>query len=676
MIDIAIRALCSLTILLAAAKATDAGRGKIWQQHAYEDFAKGESEGVAIGADGVLTLAPALTNLAELDAERIWSLVRNDNGDLYVGTGDSGRLFTVRADGQATLLFDSPELVLHTLTIGPDGTLYAGSAPDGLIYKIDSTGHSNTLVQTGSRYVWDLAFIDGQLHAATGEPGRVLKIATDGSYEVLFDPEDRHVMTLLAHGGRIYAGTSSKGRIYEIDDGGQGRLLFEAAQEEIHDLVADASGRLFASAIPGSPKGDQQDEIPAAVYRVKKNGTVYPIWENVDAKRVNLAAGAHLTLNVSEPMRLLHIGSDGQRELTVQFDNFAPAALFYHRDGTLYLGGTQKAVVATLPRTARLQGHFESSVEDFSLHTRWGVLEWRGNQSEDAQISVQTRTGNGEEPDDTWSPWSAPLTQSGQRIVSPPARFLQYRVELESKRADASPQLDWIAVHGVQTNLKPHISDLQTYPLRSQQSAPHGQPQGAPQAAPSQRNSSRPPQAKSLRLVHWQAKDPNEDELVYDLYLRGEDQQQWKLVREDLSQTSIVWDTESMPEGWTRLKLIASDRADNSADQSLLDERESVPFAIDNSPPTVELKSTITADEVVVEVAISDRISALQKAYYTVDYTDMQYHIASLDGVFDSRDERARFTVEGLAPGEHVIAVQVFDVLGNIGVQQVVVEIK
>ena len=91
MIDIAIRALCSLTILLAAAKATDAGRGKIWQQHAYEDFAKGESEGVAIGADGVLTLAPALTNLAELDAERIWSLVRNDNGDLYVGTGENAR---------------------------------------------------------------------------------------------------------------------------------------------------------------------------------------------------------------------------------------------------------------------------------------------------------------------------------------------------------------------------------------------------------------------------------------------------------------------------------------------------------------------------------------------------------------------------------------------------------
>ena len=146
--------------------------------------------------------------------------------------------------------------------------------------------------------------------------------------------------------------------------------------------------------------------------------------------------------------------------------------------------------------------------------------------------------------------------------------------------------------------------------------------------------------------------------------------------QEHIAQGSIMWDTESMPAGWTRLKLVASARADNPAAASLSDARESAPFAIDNSPPTIELDAQTAGGAVVVDLAISDRISALQKAYYTVDYDDQQWHIAPLDGVFDGRDEKARFAVEALPPGEHVLSVQVFALLDNVGVRQIVVEIK
>ena len=131
-----------------------------------------------------------------------------------------------------------------------------------------------------------------------------------------------------------------------------------------------------------------------------------------------------------------------------------------------------------------------------------------------------------------------------------------------------------------------------------------------------------------------------------------------------------------MPEGQTQLKLVASDRMDNPAAESLRDQRESAPFAIDNSPPTVVLDAQTSADGAVVEVAISDRISAVQKAYYTIDYDEQQHPIAPLDGVFDSRSEKARFAVEGLAAGEHVIVVRAIDILDNIGVRQIVIQIK
>lgn len=669
-------ALFSFFLLLLATSATDAGRTKAWKQHAYDDFAQGESEGISIAADGTLALAPALVELASLDAERVWSIVPNPKGGIYVGTGDSGRLFAVDDEGQAELLFDSPELVLHALMVGPDGRLYAGSAPDGLIYALDGEGPAETLLQTGSHYVWDFALMDGQLYAATGDPGRVLKIANDGSHEVFFAPEDRHVITLLVHDDRLYAGTADKGRIYALDGAGRGWLLFESEQEEIHNLVAGANGKIFASAIPAPSNGENSHKGQAAVYRVGAEGAVYPIWEDAETQSVRLvAAGEHLMLSTASPARLSRLSADGRRALVVQFESFVPSRLLFGPRGTLYLGGAQKAVVSVLPGTGRRHGHFESAVEDFAIHARWGALEWRGTQPADTRLIVQTRTGNSEVPDKTWSAWSEPLTESGQTITSPPARFIQYRIEMESTHDEATPRLSSIEIRGVQVNLKPRITELQTFPFRPQQSGNGGQSQGVPQASQGRRNN-RPPHAKSLRLVRWQAQDPNEDGLVYDLYLKGEGQQAWKLVEENIAQTSVVWDTESMPEGQTQLKLVASDRLDNSAAERLRDERESAPFAIDNSPPTVELNAQTHAAGAVVEVAISDRISAVQKAYYTIDYDEQQHPIAPLDGVFDSRGEKARFAVEGLASGEHVIVVQAIDALDNIGVRQIVVQVK
>ena len=667
---IAIALLCCLALINVA----DAGRARIWQQHAYDDFAQGKSEGVAIAADGALMLGPALADTVDFAAERVWSLLPNPEGGLYVGTGDSGRLFAVDADGRATLLFDSPELALHALAVGPDGALYAGSAPDGLIYKIARDGEAVTLAQTGARYVWDLAFIEGRLHAATGQPGQVIRIDDDGSTDVIFDPGTDHVMTMIAHGNRLYVGTSGKGRIYVIAAGAS-RLLYEAVQEEIHDLVADDAGRLFASAIPGANPPEDRAKTPTAVYRIADDGAVYAIWEHDEAERIALAAdGSRLALITAEPARLLHLDAEGRRALAVQFADEAPNRLALGTDGTLHLGAPQRATLTSLPGTARREGLFESAPEDPGIHARWGAIEWRGHQPKGTRIAVKTRSGNSSELDDTWSPWSAPLTQSGQAIVSPPARYIQYQVELSTNDAEITPQLDWIAVHAVQTNLKPRIADLQTFPFRPQKSGNGGQPQTS--SSPQGHGGNRPPNAKSLRVVRWQASDPNEDQLVYDLYLRGEDQREWKLGEANLLQTSVMWDTETMPEGWTRLKLVASDRADNPADQSLSVERECVPFAIDNSPPVIELETHITDGEVVVEMAVSDRISAIQKAHYTIDYDDERHPIAPLDGIFDSTNEKARFTVAGLEPGEHVIAVQILDALDNLGVRQTVVEIK
>jgi hypothetical protein len=484
-------------------------------------------------------------------------------------------------------------------------------------------------------------------------------------------------MALLFSGGRLYMGTARPGRIYEMAEGA-GRLLYEAAQDEIHDLVATPDGHLYASALPASePSEPNKPKPPSALYRVDPRGAVYALWEDSATTLADLVAdpGGGLLIAASEPARLLHLESDGRLSLRVQLEDFRPSRLLRALDGSLYLGAAQAALVRRLGSADRQQGQFESRVEDFGVQARWGVLEWRADLPEGSRLSVQTRSGNSAEPDPTWSPWSLELTQSGLPIASPPARFIQYRVALETGRQGRTPVLYQVSLAGQPANLRPQIAELHTSPYRPQQPGANGsQSQGGPPPVQPGRPG-RPAQAKSLRLVRWQVTDPNGDELAYSLYLRSVEQKEWKLVQENVSQNSLLWDTESMPEGWTLLKLVASDHLDNPREEALEAVQISAPFAIDNSPPRLQLKLAQHNGVLTVEVDIADRISPVQKAQYTIDYGETPYLFAPLDGVFDSRQEKARFSVTGLVQGEHVIGVQAWDALDNVGVEQVVVTI-
>ena len=107
-----------------------------------------------------MELASELDELAQVAAERVWSLVSGPNGSVYVGTGDGGHVFAVDEDGETSLLFDSPEIAVHALALSADGVLYAGTAPEGIIYRIPPDGDAEVLARTGTHYVWDLELDD------------------------------------------------------------------------------------------------------------------------------------------------------------------------------------------------------------------------------------------------------------------------------------------------------------------------------------------------------------------------------------------------------------------------------------------------------------------------------------------------------------------------------------
>lgn len=639
-----------------------------WQQRTFEEFAQGKGAGVELRAEGAVQLAPALDTLPKLEAERIWSLAAGPEGTLYAGTGDLGRIYALPPKGEPVLLFDSPELAIHALAVGPDGALYAGTAPDGLIYRIDSKGQVSTLAQTGSTYVWDLKFdTRGRLHAATGQPARVLAVSAAGKVDTLGALADQHAMTLLFSGDRLFAGTARPGRVYEIADTAA-RLRCDTGYEEVHRLAALPGGSLYATALSAAA-GEQKAR--SALFRLDAAGAALAVWEAEETQLLDLLAQPDSTLlaTATQPAQLCRFAADGRLSLVARFEGFAPSYLVRLPSGALCLGAAQSGGIYRLGAGLGGEGRFESSAEDFGVQARWGNLTWRAELPEGTHLAFQTRSGNTAEPDPTWSPWSAELERNGSPLASPPARFLQYRALLRGG-GQRTPVLQMVEAIALPANLRPQIRsfEIQTYQPPGQG---EGQEQG--QGGPPLRGR-RLPQRKSLRLLRWQAQDPNGDKLSYSLYIKGEGQQQWKEADTGLEQSAFIWDTETMPEGLTQLRLVASDRPDNPPDQALAAEYLGAPFLIDNSPPELVVE-VVQAEPLRLHLRCTDRLSPIARAQYTVDYGDQAHQLSAGDGLFDSRAEEASFTVSGLSPGEHVVAVQAWDRLDNVGVVQLVVAI-
>ena len=689
----------SWTGVLAIALLLPPDAGAVLPRHleysSFEDFAAGKARGVAIDSEGVLRATPALVRIAGLDAERIWALAAGPGGVLYAGTGDGGRVVRVRESGEAELLFDSPEIAVHSALPDRRGNLTVGTSPGGLVYRLDGDGAPVLTAETGSRYVWDLAFDEkGRVLAALGEPGGVIRVRTDGRLDTLWNSSERHVMALLRSGGRLFAATAGPrqnaeenggeadggdgvhaGRLYEIGpEPGRHRLVCETPFDEINRIAAAAEGKLLISALSERP-GTDEEKTRAAVLLVHETGALTTLWQT-DAPIFDLqpeTGGSFLAAAGGEGQLVRLFPDRGEFEVVARLDSLSPNRLLANQQG-VFVGAAQSGDIWKLSPQFAEEGEFLSRVEDLELNSRWGRIEWDAEVPQGTGLSVQTRSGNSAEPDPTWSEWSAEL-RVGAAIPSPPARYLQYRLLLRTG-ADATPEVRRVAFRAQQTNLAPRILELQTYPFRPRQSGGNGSgDQGAVRAVNQGPDPRRHTQRKSLRMVRWQARDPNGDKLAYDIFLRGDGQSEWKLVKENTPRNSLLWDTEHMPEGRTQLKLVASDRPDNPVENALQHERISDPFLLDNSPPVIELR-TVGRGTPEVEVEITDRVSEIRRAQYSIDYGETVYQIEPADGMFDSLRESARFTLENLDPGEHVIAVQAWDRLDNIGSRQVIVNLE
>lgn len=186
--------------------------------------------------------------------------------------------------------------------------------------------------------------------------------------------------------------------------------------------------------------------------------------------------------------------------------------------------------------------------------------------------------------------------------------------------------------------------------------------QGTPGGAPTL---GRRAYQKGLLTFVWRAEDDNRDELRYDVSYRREGDTAWKPLKLGVTDTILVWDTTSVPNGTYVLRVVASDAPSNSPSTALTGSRESTSFDIDNAPPQVEITSVRrNGGRLTIAFTVRDEHSSVQKADYSLD-GDRWQTIYPLDGIADSKEEAFELVLEGEA-AERGVIIRGTDALNNV----------
>ena len=124
-------------------------------------------------------------------------------------------------------------------------------------------------------------------------------------------------------------------------------------------------------------------------------------------------------------------------------------------------------------------------------------------------------------------------------------------------------------------------------------------------------------QAKGFAGVRWAVTDPNADQLTYKVEIRGVQEQEWKLLKDNLKDKFLSWDSTAFPDGDYTIRVTASDLPDNPADQALPAQLESERFTLDNTPPRItNLTGSRSGNTLSIRWKARDEKSTIQRAEY------------------------------------------------------------
>ena len=421
---------------------------------------------------------------------------------------------------------------------------------------------------------------------------------------------------------------SRRSTIYKIDASGSWESFWESP-DAIYDIAVQPDGSLL---VASGPEG--------RLYTVQSDRQVF-LYTGVDAKQITrliVPPGRAAVMATANPGRLIAMGPAAQSPAT-----------------------------------------YVSPVRDTHSASTWGAIRWEATGA----VKLFTRSGNTERPDETWSDWSTAYSQKeGDRIASPPGRFLQWKAEL-TVAGTAQPRLTSVTAAYLTRNARPSIASITVHPpgvvfqrpFSSDDTAIAGLDEAIADARRipgGDQNSANPPTLgrrmfqKGLQTIAWKADDGDGDRLSYALSYRREGDTAWRSLKSGLTDPIFVWDTTAIADGRYIVRVTASDDPTNTPDRALSGDRESDPIDVDNTPPVVTTELARQAGGVRLIARVHDAHSPIVKVEYSTG-GDAWKLIYPVDGVADSLDERYEIPLASEADASRVV-IRASDAMQNVSV--------
>ena len=631
-------------------------------------------------------------------------------GILYVATSPDGKVYRVSSSGEKTIFFDPRTKYIWDLAFGPDGNLYVATGDKGQIFSVAPDGKSELFYASDEAHIRVLTFTPhGDLLAGTEPSGRILRITRPKGIArgeknpsgaegfVLYETSKREVTALAsAPDGTIYA--AAIGEKQHPTPAPSAVIVTSQATT----MIAPGNTITATGAQGGAPFLPFPPLLSSSIYRIAPDGAPEELWNSRDdvVYSLGIAADGRLLAGTGNNGALLAIDGHGVFAQLAKSGSAQITGIARNKDGKTFLCTANPGKVFSVGPEYEPEGTYESRPFDAQLFSQWGSLEWftppfsssskSSSNLPQPRLEFFVRSGNTEDPGKEWSPWRGPYTRSGAAMEVPSARFVQWKAVIHGDRPGDG--IEWVSIAYLPRNVAPVIDGIALQEPGSRAQAPTiitGQPQTVALKPPASPNSSGivisttpsrfepPPQGfkeKGYQSVLWTAHDDNDDELRYSIFFRGENEREWKLLKDKLEQKFYSWDTTALPDGAYYLKIVASDAPSNSPSAALTVERESERFEVDNTAPVIEhLEASVSAAAdknhslCSVKFTARDATTSIDRAEYSVDGGDW-IRVSPVGNISDSPEEHYEFSpVENLAPGEHTIAVRAYDRFENVG---------
>jgi len=627
---------------------------------------------------------------------QVQALAIDSDGTIYAATSPDGRVYKLQPNSPAP---EKKKAKKEEATPSESTVSKTETAED--MYK------SSVFFDPKTKYIWDIELDPaGPMYVATGDNGQIFKVEKNGEGSVFFKSDEAHIRCLALvkstseqeDGKRnkkaapalstVIAGSDGSGLVYRIPPAGEAFVLYSAPKKEITALATDPAGNIFAAGVgekrgaatpvpqPPPPIGASVPAVASApppalpgqlsggseIYLISSDGSPSRIWTSKDDLVYALTFGpdGQLLAGTGNRGHIYAVTPNSRTEIyrdLVKLSANQITSMARASNGAVYAVTANLGKLFVLGPGRDQAGTYESDVFDAKSFSQWGRPQVRGA----GDFDFFARSGNVDNPDRNWSPWTKIDLKTAGRLSIPAARFVQWKVSLHP--GNPNTQIENVAINYLPKNIAPVMEDINvqvgaritSLPVQKPTSESVNIPLGNTPTVAAPVRFDTPPSAVKDRdyiAMRWGAHDDNDDDLVYSIYYRGDNESDWKLLKDNITEKYYSWDSSLLPDGGYVVRIVASDAASHSPDEALSDEKISSRFEVDSTPPVVQsLQAKVEGNTMHISFRAADSFSPIKRAEYSIDAGEWHY-VEPVGKLSDSPTEEYDFSAALLPPGE------------------------